>query len=265
MENDPRVVFERMFGGSGSTDRNARRAQMEADKSILDSVVQRVSEFNRRLGAKDRAKVAEYLEAVRDIERRIQKAEEQSEHELPLVQQPGGIPSSFEDHARLMFDLQVLAYQTDLTRVITFMLGRELSGRTFPEIGVVESHHATSHHQNDPAKLTNLLKIKVLHSRLFAYYLDQLAATPDGDGSLVDHMLMVYGAGMGDPNQHAPNDLAVLLAGGAAGRIRPGRHVKYNAGMPLANLHLSVLDMFDVKGVDRLGDSTGRLERLSDL
>jgi hypothetical protein len=265
MENDPRVVFERMFGGSGSTDRKARLAQIEADKSILDSVVERVSEFNRRLGAKDRAKVAEYLDAVRDIERRIQKAEEQSSNELPLVQQPGGIPASFEDHAKLMFDLQVLAYQTDLTRVITFMLGRELSGRTFPEIGVVESHHATSHHQNDPVKLANLLKIKVLHSMLFAYYLDKLAATRDGDGSLLDHMLIVYGSGMGDSNQHAPNDLAVLLAGGAAGKIRPGRHVKYRPAMPLANLHLSVLDMFDVKRVDQIGDSTGRLEQLSDL
>jgi hypothetical protein len=262
MENDPRVVFERMFGGSGSTDRRARLAQIEADKSILDSVLERVSEFNRRLGASDRAKVDEYLEAVRDIERRIRKAEEQSGEELPLVEQPGGIPASFEDHAKLMFDLQVLAYQTDLTRVITFMLGRELSGRTFPEIGVVESHHATSHHQNDPAKLANLLKIKTLHSQLFGYYLDKLNATPDGDGSLLDHVLIVYGSGMGDSNLHAPNDLAVLLAGGAAGKVRSGRHVKYSAGTPLANLHLSILDLFGVPIVDRIGDSTGRLEGL---
>jgi len=265
MENDPRVLFERMFSGSNSTDRQARLAQIEADKSILDSVTERVAEFNRRLGTRDRAKVAEYLEAVRDIERRIQKAEEQSAKELPLVQQPAGIPASFEDHAKLMFDLQVLAYQTDLTRVITFMLGRELSGRTFPEIGVVESHHATSHHQNDPVKIGNLLKIKVLHSTLFGYYLDTLAATPDGDGSLLDHMLIVYGSGMGDSNAHAPNDLAVLLAGGAAGKIRSGRHVKYKAATPLANLHLSMLDLFDVKGVEQMGDSTGRLEKLSDL
>jgi hypothetical protein len=265
MENDPRVVFERMFGGSGSTDRQARLAQIEADKSILDSVVERVSEFNQRLGARDRAKVAEYLDAVRDIERRIQKAEEQSSNELPVVEQPGGIPASFADHAKLMFDLQVLAYQTDLTRVITFMFGRELSGRTFPEIGVVESHHATSHHQNDPVKLANLLKVKVLHSTLFAYYLDQLAATPDGDGSLLDHALIVYGSGMGDSNLHAPNDLAVLLAGGAAGKIRPGRHVKFKPATPLANLHLSVLDLFDVQGVAEMGDSTGRLQQLADL
>jgi uncharacterized protein DUF1552 len=265
MENDPRVVFERMFGGSGSTDRQARLAQIEADKSILDSVVARVAEFNHRLGPRDRAKVDEYLDAVRDIERRIQKAEEQSANELPLVEQPGGIPSSFEDHARLMFDLQVLAYQTDLTRVITFMLGRELSGRTFPEIGVVESHHATSHHQNDRVKLANLLKIKVLHSALFAYYLDKLAATPDGDGSLLDHVLIVYGSGMGDSNVHAPSDLAVLLAGGGAGTIRSGRHVKYAAATPLANLHVSLLDLFGVKAVERLGDSTGKLPQLIDL
>jgi hypothetical protein len=182
---------------------------------------------------------------------------------LPLVEQPGGIPSSFEDHAKLMFDLQVLAYQTDLTRVITFMFGRELSGRTFPEIGVVESHHATSHHQNDPVKLANLLKVKVLHSTLFAYYLDKLAATSDGDGSLLDHVLIMYGSGMGDSNVHAPNDLAVLIAGGTAGKTRTGAHVKYAPATPLANLHLSVLDLFGVPAVDRLGDSTGRLVGLT--
>lgn len=265
MENDPRIVFERMFGGSRSTDRKARLAQIEADKSMLDSVTERVAEFNRRMGARDRAKVAEYLEAVRDIERRIQKAEEQSSKELPVVEQPGGIPASFEDHARLMFDMQVLAYQTDLTRVITFMLGRELSGRTFPEIGVVESHHATSHHQDNPAKIANLLKIKTLHSTLFGYDLEKLKSTPDGDGSLLDHVLILYGSGMGDSNQHAPTNLAVLIAGGAAGRIKSGRHVKYAAGTPLANLHLSVLDVFGVPTVERMGDSTGRLEQLSAL
>jgi hypothetical protein len=265
MENDPRVVFERMFGGSDSTDRRARAAQIAADKSLLDSIGERIDEFGRRLGARDRAKLTEYLDAVRDIERRIQKAEEQSSRELPAVDQPGGIPVSFEDHARLMFDLQLLAYQTDLTRVITFMFGRELSGRTFPELGVVESHHATSHHQEDSRKIANLLKIKVHFSTLFGQYLEKLRTTPDGDGSLLDHMMIVYGAGMGDSNQHAPGNLPLLIAGGTGGRIRTGRHVKYETATPLANLHLSLLDVFGVGGVDRMGDSTGRLGRLTDL
>ena len=264
MENDPRIVFERMFGGSDSTDRRAREAQIAADRSLLDSVGERIGEFRRRLGSRDRAKLAEYLDGVRDIERRIQRAEEQSERELPTVDQPGGIPTSFEEHAKLMFDLQVLAYQTDLTRVITFMLGRELSGRTFPELGVVESHHATSHHQGDARKIASLLKIKVHFTTLFAQYLEKLRATPDGDGSLLDHMTIVYGAGMGDSNQHAPGDIPLVIAGGA-GQLRSGRHVKYPAGTPLANLHLSLLDLFHVGGVDGMGDSTGRLERLTDL
>jgi hypothetical protein len=263
MENDPRVVFERMFGGSGSTDRTARLAQIAADRSILDSVTSRITALRRQIGARDQDKLAEYLEAVRDIERRIQRAEEQSGQQLPMVQQPGGIPASFEEHVKLMFDLQVLAYQTDLTRVITFMLGRELSGRTFPELGVVESHHATSHHQNDPVKLANLFKIKSFHSSLFAYYVDKLHATPDGDGSLLDHMLIVYGAGMSDSNLHAPANLPIMLVGGGGGREPGGRHLKYPNGTPLANLHLTLMDKMGVPTVDRIGDSSGRLEHLS--
>ncbi len=246
MENDPRIVFERMFGGSGSTDRAARAAQIATDRSILDSVRDRVATLQGRIGARDRVKLDEYLEAVRDIERRIRKAEEQSDRELPLVERPRGVPASFEEHAKLMFDLQLLAYETDLTRVITFMLGRELSGRTFPELGVTESHHATSHHQENKGKIANLLKIKVHHAALFAYYLEKLQATPDGDGSLFDNMLILYGAGMGDSNLHAPGNLPVMIAGGAAGRIKTGQHVKYKPGTPMANLHLRVLDIFGV-------------------
>jgi hypothetical protein len=263
MENDPRVVFERMFGGSGSTDRAARVAQIATDRSILDSVRDRVARLQGRIGSRDRVKLGEYLEAVRDIERRIRKAEEQSDRELPLVERPRGVPASFEEHARLMFDLQLLAYETDLTRVITFMLGRELSGRTFPELGVAESHHATSHHQENKGKIANLLKIKIHHAMLVAYYLEKLRATPDGDGSLLDNMLLVYGAGMGDSNLHAPGNLPVMIAGGAAGRIKTGQHIKYTAGTPMANLHLRLLDLFGVKTVDRLGDSTGPIEHLS--
>ncbi len=263
MENDPRVVFERMFGSSGSTDRAARLAQIAADRSILDSVTDRIADLRRQIGSRDSEKLAEYLEAVRDIERRIQRAEEQSGQQLPLVQQPGGIPAGFEEHVKLMFDLQVLAYQTDLTRVITFMLGRELSGRTFPELGVVESHHATSHHQNDKGKLANLLKIKVFHSTLFAYYVEKLRSTPDGDGSLLDHIVIVYGAGMADSNLHAPANLPILLVGGGIGREPGGRHLTFPSGTPLANLHLTLLDRMGVPTVERIGDSTGRLEHLS--
>jgi hypothetical protein len=263
MENDPRILFERMFGGSGSTDRAARAAQIATDRSILDSVRDRVSTLQGRIGARDRVKLDEYLEAVRDIERRIRKAEEQSDRELPLVERPRGVPASFEEHAKLMFDLQLLAYETDLTRVITFMLGRELSGRTFPELGVTESHHATSHHQENKGKIANLLKIKVHHAALFAYYLEKLQGTPDGDGSLLDNMLILYGAGMGDSNLHAPGNLPVMIAGGAAGRIKTGQHVKYRAGTPMANLHLRVLDIFGVPAESFGGDSTGPIEQLT--
>ena len=265
IDNNPRAVFERLFGISDSTDSRARLAYMRRDRSILDSVTSELARFQKGIGSGDRVKVDQYLDSVRDIERRIQKAEEQSGRELPTVDQPGGIPASFEEHARLMFDLQLLAYQTDLTRVITFMLGRELSGRTFPELGVVESHHATSHHQEDSRTIGNILKIKVHFANLFAQYVEKLSATPDGDGFLLDHMTIMYGAGMGDSNQHAPGNLPVLLVGGSGGRIRTGRHVKYESGTPLANLHLSLLDLFDVPGVTQMGDSTGRLQRLTDL
>ena len=263
MENDPRILFERMFGGSGSTDRAARAAQIATDRSILDSVRDRVATLQGRIGVRDRVKLDEYLEAVRDIERRIRKAEEQSDRELPLVERPRGVPASFEEHAKLMFDLQLLAYETDLTRVITFMLGRELSGRTFPELGVTESHHATSHHQENKGKIANLLKIKVHHAALFAYYLEKLQATPDGDGSLFDNMLILYGAGMGDSNLHAPGNLPVMIAGGAAGRIKTGQHVKYKPGTPMANLHLRLLDIFGVHAERFGGDSTGPIEQLT--
>ncbi len=263
MENDPRALFERMFGDSGSTERGAREARMAADKSILDSVGERIGVLQKKIGPRDRVKLSEYLEAVRDIERRIQRAEEQSARELPRVDQPAGVPASFEAHAKLMFDLQVLAYQTDLTRVITFMLGRELSGRTFPELGVSEGHHAVSHHQEDATKLSHLEKIKTFHTTLFAYYLDKLKSVADGDGSLLDHTLIVYGGGMADSNLHAALDLPVLLAGGASGALKGGRHVKYPSATPLANLHLTLLDLYGVPTLDRLGDSTGRLEHLA--
>ena len=263
MENDPRAVFERLFGDSGSTDPAARLARIKADRSILDAVTERVARLQKRIGARDRAKLGEYLEAVRDVERRIHRAEEQSSQELPRVDQPAGVPATFEEHARLMFDLQVLAYQTDLTRVITIMLGRELSSRTYPQIGVSEAHHPISHHLNDAAKLASLAKINTHHLNQFAYYLEKLRSTPDGDGSLLDHTIIVYGAGMADSNQHAPSGLPVLLVGGGAGALKGGRHIKYKLDTPLANLHLTILDKLEVPTVERIGDSTGRVEHLS--
>jgi hypothetical protein len=265
MENDPRALFERMFGASESTDQSARQARIRADRSILDSVSARIGDFRRGIGSRDRAKLTEYLDAVRDIERRIQTAEQQSDRELPTVTQPAGIPATFEAHAKLMFDLQVLAYQTDLTRVITFMMGRELSGRTFPQIGVIESHHATSHHQNDPVKLASLQKIKAHHAELFASYVDKLHATPDGDGSLLDHVMILFGCGMSDSNAHAGGNLPVSIVGGGSGKIKGGRHIKYPPGTPMANLLLTLLDKLDVPTVERIGDSTGRVEHLSDI
>jgi hypothetical protein len=264
MDNDPRAVFERLFGDGGATDPAARQARIQADRSILDSVTERIADLGRRIGPNDRAKLGEYLEALRDIERRIQKAEEQNGHEVRVdLVQPAGIPVSYEDHARLMFDLQVLAYQTDLTRIITFMIARELSGRSYPQIGVAESHHPISHHLNDPAKLASLAKINVHHASLFAYYLDKLRSTPDGDGTLLDHVMIIYGAGMADSNQHAPSGLPILLAGGGAGQLHGGRHIKYALDTPLANLHIALLDKLGVPEVQSIGDSKGRLEYLS--
>jgi hypothetical protein len=204
MENNPRVVFERLFGGDETTDRAARQARLGADRSLLDSVTQRVADIERVLGPSDQTKLTEYLDAVRDVERRIQKAEQQSTKDLPAVEQPAGIPGTFEEHAKLMFDLQVLAYQTDLTRVITFMLGRELSSRTYTEIGVSDAHHPLSHHEDNPVKIATMSKINTFHARMFTYYLDKLQATPDGDGTLLDHIMILFGAGMSNSNAHAP-------------------------------------------------------------
>ncbi len=256
MENNPRVVFERLFGDSGSTDPAVRKARLRKDASLLDSVTERAGALSRELGARDRAKLDQYLDAVRDVERRIQMAEAQSGRELPVVDQPAGIPGTLGEHARLMFDLQALAYETDLSRVVTFMMGREITGRTYAEIGVPDAHHPISHHQRDPAKLEKLTRINQYHVQLFAEFLARLEATPDGDGTLLDHAMIVYGAGMADSNAHASQDLPILLAGGGAGT--GGRHVRYPEHTPLANLHLSLLDKLGVPA-DSLGHADGRL------
>ncbi|MDP6579782.1 MAG: DUF1552 domain-containing protein [Vicinamibacterales bacterium] len=264
MENNPRAVFERLFGAADSTDAAARLARRRQDRSILDFVTGEATQLGRRLGAGDRRKIDQYLDAVRDVERRIQKAEEQSDREIPVVEQPIGIPGTFETHARLMFDLLTLAYQTDLTRVSTFMFGREVSGRSFPEIGVPGGHHGYSHHQNDPENLAMLAKINTHHIAQFGYFLEKLRATPDGDGSLLDHSLLVYGAGISDGNLHFHLDLPTLLAGGGAGHLKGGRHLEYPRETPLANLHVTVLDKLGIP-VEQFGDSTGQLDYLSDV
>jgi hypothetical protein len=259
MENNPRAIFERLFGDSGSTDPKVRQARLAKDASLLDSVTERASELSREIGPGDRAKLDQYLQAVRDIERRIQMAESQSDRELPIVDQPAGIPDTFSEHARLMFDMMALAYETDMTRVATFMLGREITGRTYAEIGVADAHHPISHHQRDPVKLEKLLKINQYHVTFFAEFLERLRSTPAGDGSLLDNSMIVYGAGMADSNSHYSRDLPILLAGGAAGSAgMGGRHSQYPENTPLSNLHLTLLDKMGA-GVESLGDSTGRL------
>ena len=261
MEHNPRAVFERLFGDSGSTAPAARLARLNENRSILDSVSDKVRSLERSLGTRDVAQLTEYMDAIRDVERRIQLAETQSDQQLPTLDHPVGIPASFEAHAHLMYDLQVLAYQADLTRVITFMVGREFSGRTYPEIGAPDAHHPTSHHQNDPEKLDKLTKINTYHTTQLAYYLDKLKRTPDGDGSLLDHTMLVYGAGMSDGNAHSPANLPILLVGGG-GQVKGGRHLKFPSDTPVSNLHVTLLGKLGVD-VERLAGSTGPLPELS--
>jgi hypothetical protein len=257
MEDNPRAVFEQLFGDSGTTDPAARAARFKRDKSILDAVIQEIDDLARTVGPGDRAKVVEYVDAVRDIERRIQRAEAQSATQLPRAAQPAGIPETFAEHVRLMFDLQALALQADLTRVTTFMIGREGGSRAYPEIGVYEGHHPVSHHGNNPEKLALLSKINAFHMALFAEYVEKLRSTPDGDGSLLDHIIILYGAGLSDSNLHVHDKLPLILVGGGAGHLKGGRHLKY-AGDPTANLMLTIMDKLGVP-IEKLGVSTGKL------
>ncbi len=254
MEHDPSAAFVRLFG-DGTADAQARQARARQKGSILDSLLAEVSSLQSTVSAPDRARLSTYLESVRDVERRIQKAVAFNIAE-PSFDRPAGIPDKFDEHARLMFDLQWLAYQGDVTRVVTFMIGREFSGRTYPEIGVPDAHHPISHHQRDPVRMEKCAKINQYHVSLFSEFVDKLRATPDGDGTLLDHVAIVYGAGMSEGNGHVPFNLPILVVGGANGRIAGGRHVKFASGTPLANFHLSMLDRFGVK-LDHLGNSTG--------
>jgi len=264
MEINPRVIFERMFGDSANTDPAARLARIAQQRSILDSILEKVSLLERRLGPSDSIKLDQYLEAIRDVERRIQRAEEQNGLDLPVTQQPPGIPGSFGEHAQLMYDLMALAYQCDLTRVVTFMIGHEYSGRTHPEIGVMDAHHAISHHKGDPANLAKLTKVDTLHIGLFANLLEKLRSTPDGDGSLLDHIILIYGSGMSDGNAHDPKNLPIILAGGGSGQIKGGRHLRFAKDTPLANLHLTIMSQFGLR-VERFADSSGEFRELSSI
>jgi uncharacterized protein DUF1552 len=257
-EWNPRAVFEKLFGDSGTTDRNAREARLQQHKSILDSVNGKLASLKLDLGAQDQVKVDEYAEAIRDVERRIQRAEDQGDVELPKMQEPQGAPPVFEDHLALMMDLQVLAFQSDLTRVISFMIGKEQSARPYPQIGVPEAHHPLSHHNNVPELIAHMSKINRYHAQLFSQYLAKLRATPDGDGSLLDHMTILYGSGISNSTQHSGENLPLLVVGGGAGKLKGGRHLKYTDKPTIANLLVTLMDKMDVP-VDHLGGSTGRL------
>ncbi len=263
-ENNPRVLFERMFGASDSTDAKVRAARLDQDKSLLDSVSDRVNQLQRQLGAADNRKMDDYLASLRDVERRIQKAEEQSSKQLPDVAQPAGIPESFEDHVRLLYDLQLLAFQSDLTRVTTFMYGREQTGRPYPQIGVPEPHHPVTHHQADPVKMDKCCKIQRHHIMLFTEYLEKLRKTPDGDGSLLDHVVLLFGSGISNSDRHTHGPLPTFLAGGGAGMLKGGRHLIYPEHTPLTNLQLTLLNKFGVPA-EKLGDSSGQFNELSGL
>jgi hypothetical protein len=263
-ENNPRVVFERLFGSSDSTDPRVRASRLKQDKSLLDSVSDRVNQLQKELGKADNRKVDDYLASLRDVERRIQKAEEQSAKEMPDVSQPAGIPDSFEEHVRLLYDLQLLAYQSDMTRVITFLYGREQTGRPYPQIGVPEPHHPLSHHQGDPVKMEKCAKIQRHHIALFAEYLEKLQNTQDGDGSLLDHVILLFGAGISNSDRHTHGPLPTLLLGGGAGTLKGGRHVVYPEHTPLTNLQLTLLNKLGVP-FEKLGDSNGHFKEMSEL
>jgi hypothetical protein len=259
-EAHPRSVFERLFGDGGSA--ADRAAELRKNASILDWVTDDISRLKRELGASDRSKVTEYLDTVREVERRIQKAEQATgDSRLPDLDRPVGVPASYGEHARLMFDLQALALQGDVSRVITFQLAREASTRTYSEAGVSDPHHPISHHSNDPAKLATLAKINAYHVSLFAAFLQKLKSIPDGDGSLLDHTMYLFGSGMGNPDAHDHANLPILVAGGVGGAAKGGRHVKYKEATPLANLHLTLLDKVGVR-LDSFADSRGRIDEL---
>lgn len=258
-EANPRIVFEQLFGDGGTSE--DRKAALRRRASLLDSVQDEFARLKKSLGPEDQQRIEEYQAAVRDVERRIQKAEQSSSDKLPDVERPVGVPASYRDHARLMFDLQKLALQGDMTRVITFQMARETSNRTYPEIGITEAHHPLTHHGNDPEMIAKMAKINEFHVSLFAEFLQELKKTPEAGGTLLDHVLYLYGSGMGNPNLHDHTNLPIVLAGGAAGTLRGGRHVTFERPTPLANLHLTLLDRVGIS-LDQFADSDGRMDGL---
>jgi hypothetical protein len=258
MEVNPRVVFERMFGDGGTPAQ--RLGQMREDRSILDSVREAVVSLQNRLGAGDRTKVSEYLDSMREIERRIQVAEKQSgESVIQLPDRPVGAPESYDEHAKLMFDLAAIGFQADIMRVFTLLLGREQTNRPYPFIGVPEAHHSVSHHQNDPAKLAKCAKINTYHIELLAQFAEKLRATPDGDGNLLDHSMILQGSGLSNSDQHSHIDLPLVLIGGGAGQLKGGRHLRFAKDTPMNNLHMALLEKVGVN-MEKFGDSTGGVE-----
>jgi hypothetical protein len=257
-EWNPRVVFEKLFGDSGSTEQAARQTRLRQHKSLLDSVTAKLVSLKQELGPSDQVKVDEYTDSIRDVERRVQKAEEQRDVELPEMAQPQGAPPVFEDHLALMLDLQLLAFQSDLTRVITFMISKEQSARPYPQIGVPQAHHPLSHHNDHPDLIARMSKINRYHAQLFSQYLAKLQATPDGDGSLLDHMTILYGSGISNSTRHSGDNLPLLVVGGGSGRLKGGGHLIYADKPSMANLLVTLMDKMDVP-VDHLGGSTGRL------
>jgi hypothetical protein len=261
-EAHPRLVFERLFGDGGTTEERA--ALLRSRASLLDSFSEDISKLKRTVGASDKNRVDQYLDTIREIERQIQRAEESDTDEFVTdAERPVGVPAEFGDHARLLYDLQVLALQADITRVISFQFTRELNNRTYPQIGVPEPHHPTSHHGNDPVKVEKIAKIGQYHMTFFAEFLEKLKAIPEGDGSLLDNTLLLYGSGMGNPSLHDHVDLPILVAGGRNTGLRGGRHIRYTEGTPLANLHLTLLDRVGVH-LDSFEDSTGNIDTLFD-
>jgi hypothetical protein len=265
-ETNPRAVFERLFGDGETTDPAALAIRSRQDRSILDFVRADASRISTSLGAADRSKMSDYLDSVREIERRIQRTEAKNASAVSLaaLDRPDGIPPTFEEHIQLMFDLMTLAFQADLTRVVTFMYSREGGNRTYRSIGVPDAHHGLSHHQNDPAKMARLQLIDHHHVKMLGYFLGKMQAAKDGDGTLLDHSMMVYGSSLSDSNRHLHDNLPVLLMGGANGRFHGNRHIRYPKGAPMTNLYLTMLDSVGVHE-EIIGDSTGRLDHLTDL
>jgi hypothetical protein len=261
-EPNPRRVFERLFGVGGKIDPVAAAERREADQSSLEAVAARIKQLKARLGPSDNRKLDDYLQSIRDIERRIQVALEKKPIDLPEMARPAGMPDSWSEHVKIMFDLQVLALQADLTRVWTFMMAREASSMTFPHLGITMGHHEISHHNFEADKLDALARINVNQSELFAYFLSQLDALREGNSTLLDHSLILYGSDLSIPTVHSQHDLPIIVAGGAAGRVAGGRYIVFPGDTtPLTNLYLTMLDKVGVP-TEKLGDSTGKLNRL---